>query len=225
MKRAIPALAVLLCCVTVTWAQPAGATPTTPGSSYTVRERALKIPEIITALGLKDGSVMADIGAGDGDYEVLLSRAVGSAGRVYAEDIRESAVKELHKVVTNNRLDNVTVLQGDPDDPKLPSGALDAVLMVITYHEVVPYQKMLERVMTTLKPGGRFVVVDMMPYKTLTRPRADQTKNHRIASGLAESEIRSAGFEVVSRDDRFIDEPDEESTRWMIVSRKPGSPL
>jgi len=62
----------------------------------------------------------------------------------------------------------------------------------------------------------------MSPHKTLNRPRADQVKNHVIAADLAESEIREAGFEVVSRDDRFIDSPDEESTRWMIVFRKPA---
>jgi len=62
----------------------------------------------------------------------------------------------------------------------------------------------------------------MTPNKTLSRPRADQVKNHVIAPNLAESEIRQAGFEVVSRDDHFIDRPDEEYTRWMIVFRKPA---
>jgi hypothetical protein len=95
--------------------------------------------------------------------------------------------------------------------------------MVITYHEVNDSQKMLEHVAAALKRGGRFVVVDMAPHKTLTRPRADQVKNHVIAPDIAESEILSAGFEVISRDDHFIDKPDEESTRWMIVFRKLGA--
>ena len=179
------------------------------------------MPEIIQALGLKQGSNVADIGAGDGDYEVVLSRAVGSAGHVYAEDINEGSIKRLHRRVDDDHLANVEVLQGVADDPKLPAGALDGVLMVITYHEVADYRKMLEHVVAALRPGGRFVLVDMSPHKTLTRPRADQTKNHVIAPDLAEAEIRDAGFEVVSRDDHFIDRPDEESTRWMIVFRAP----
>ena len=223
MRRGILVLAVLSCLATTNRAQTAGAVIAAADSPYTARERSLKMPEIIQALGLKDGCVMADIGAGNGMYEAALSRAVGASGRVYAEDIEEKyAVKELHDRVAKDKLENVAVILGVPEDPKLPVGALDAALMVITYHEVVPYQKMLEHVMAALKPGGRLVVVDMMPHKTISRPRADQVKNHVIAADLAESEIRSAGFAVVSRDDHFIDDPDEESTRWMIVFRKPA---
>jgi len=185
------------------------------------REHDLKIPEIIRALGLKEGSKVADIGAGDGFYDMAMSRTVGAAGRVYAEDIDEKgAIKRLHERVDKNHLENVEVILGVPDDPKLPAGTLDGVLMVIMYHEVADHEKMLEHVRDALKDGGRLVIVDMAPHKTLIRPRADQTKNHVIAADLAESEIRHAGFDLLSRDDHFIDNPDEESTRWMIVSRK-----
>lgn len=115
------------------------------------------------------------------------------------------------------------MIEGGAADPKLPAGSLDGVLMVIMDHEVEDHQAMLEHVKAALKTGGRFVVVDMAPHKTLTRPRGDQTKNHVIDAGLVESEVREAGFEVVSREDHFIDRPDEESTRWMMVFRKPGS--
>ena len=200
------------------------ARPQTPESADARRERNLKIPEVIRALGLKEGSKVADIGAGDGFYDTLLSRAVGPGGRVYAEDIDEKgAIKQLHERVDKDHLENVEVILGAPDDPKLPVGTLDGVLMVITYHEIAGYEKMLEQVRAALKEGGRLVVVDMAPQKTITRPRADQVKNHVIAADLAESEIRHAGFDVVSRDDHFIDHPDEESTRWMIVFRKPVS--
>ena len=184
------------------------------------RERTLRMPEIIQAMGVVDGTKVADIGAGSGSYEIALSHAAGADGHVYAEDISENAIKELHNRVKQSKLKNVDVIEGVADDPKLPED-LDAVLMVIMYHEIADPQKMLDRVAAALRPGGRLVVVDMTPHKTLTRPRADQVKNHVIAPDLAESEIRGAGFEVVSRDDHFIDHPDEESTRWMIVFRKP----
>jgi ubiquinone/menaquinone biosynthesis C-methylase UbiE len=140
---------------------------------------------------------------------------------VYAEDINPGALKRLRERVEDGHLANVQVIEGAPDDPKLPAGALDCALMVIMYHEIAEPQKLLEHVRAALKPGGRLVVVDQMPCKTLARPRADQVKNHVVAPGIVESEIREAGFEVVSRDDHFIDRPDEESTRWMIVFRKP----
>jgi ubiquinone/menaquinone biosynthesis C-methylase UbiE len=208
-------LAVCVCFSPAVWAQ--------DDAAEAKRERELKMPEIVRALGLKEGSRVADIGAGEGTYESSLARAVGAGGRVYAEDIDEKrAIKQLRERVEKNHLDNVEVVLGTSGDPKLPVDALDSVLMVIMYHEVEAYEQMLEHVRAALKEGGRFVVVDMTPHKTLTRPRADQAKNHVIAPDLAESEIRHAGFEVVSRDDHFIDNPDEESTRWMIVFRKPG---
>jgi len=183
----------------------------------------LRIPAIIQALELKGGSAMADIGAGSGTYEPALSRAVGEKGKIYAEDIDEkNAIKSLREKVAKEKLANVEVILGTADDPKLPAGALDGVMMVITYHEVADHVKMLEHVMAALKPGGRLVVVDMMPHKTLTRPRAVQMKNHVMAPAIAESEFREAGFEILSRDDHFIDDPDEESARWMIVARKPA---
>ncbi len=205
------------------WAQaPAGAVAPVD-SEQAKREHDLKMPEIIQALGLKERSKIADIGAGSGDYEVALSRAVGAEGRVYAEDISADSIKRLHTRVDKDHLINVDVIEGVPDDPKLPSAELDAVLMVITYHEIADYQKMLEHVAAALKPGGRLVVVDLVPNKTLTRPRAVQVKNHVIAPDLVESEVRQAGFEVVSRNDHFIDNPDEETTRWMIIFQKPVS--
>ena len=215
MKAAGLLLGVCLCSWPGVWAQTAPAE-----SAQAKREIDLKMPEIIRALNLKDGSRIADIGAGDGYYDIPMSRAVGPGGRVCAEDISPSALKRLRQHLDENHLANVDVIEGVADDPKLP-GSLDAVLMVISYHEIEDHAKMLQHVSTALKPGGRFVVVDMTPHKTLTRPRADQVKNHVIAPDLAQSEIRQAGFEVVSRDDHFIDNPDEESTRWMIVFRKP----
>ncbi len=207
------------------WAQAPTASVAAFDAEQAKREHDLKMPEIIQALGLKERSKVADIGAGSGDYEVALSRAVGAEGRVYAEDISVSSIKRLHERVDKDHLINVDVIAGVADDPKLPSAELDAVLMVITYHEIADYEKMLAHVAAALKPGGRLVLVDQIPNKTLNRPRADQVKNHVIAPDLAESEIRQAGFEVISRDDHFIDKPDEESTRWMIVFRKPVSHL
>jgi predicted methyltransferase len=203
------------------WAQSGGATPVKE-TAEAQRERRLKVPDIVQAMGLQAGSNVADIGAGEGFYEPSLSRAVGPGGRIYAEDIDKRAIKELRTRVSKGHLRNVQVVFGAPDDPKLPAGSLDAVLMVIAYHEVENHEKMLEHIRSALKPGGRYVIVDMTPHKTMNRPRADQAKNHVIAADLAESEVRGAGFEVVSRDDHFIDNPDEETTRWMMVFRRTG---
>lgn len=184
-------------------------------------ERTWKVAEMFEAAGLKEGSVVAEVGSGPGFWVLRLARAVGSSGQVYGVDLKESAVKQLREKVTKEGLTNVTAILGEPDNPKLPANALDAVLIVNAYHEVEKYTQVLEHVRTALKPGGRLVVVDVMPRKTRTRPRAIQTKNHVLAPDLAEPEIRQAGFEIVARLDDFINRPDEEESRWMIVARRP----
>ncbi|HKE20967.1 MAG TPA: hypothetical protein VKB88_01180 [Bryobacteraceae bacterium] len=93
--------------------------------------------------------------------------------------------------------------------------------MVITCHEIADHRTMRAHVPASLKPEGRLVVVDMAPHKTPTSPREDQVRNHGIAPDLAQAEIRAAGCDVISRDDHLIDNPDEESTRWLSVLRKP----
>ena len=74
-----------------------------------------------------------------------------------------------------------------------------------------------------MKPGGRLVIVDLMPNRTRQRPRADQTKNHVIAPEVVEKELADAGFAVVERRDRFVDNPDEESAHWLIVAERRNS--
>ena len=60
-----------------------------------------------------------------------------------------------------------------------------------------------------------------MPQHTRARPRADQAKNHVLAPEVAEPEFRDAGFEIVARRDDFVDRPDEEDVKWMIICRRP----
>jgi predicted methyltransferase len=131
------------------------------------------------------------------------------------------AIPKLKELVEKESLENVSVILREPGDPKLPREGLDAVLMVIVYHEVEPYKETLAHVLRALKPGGRLVIVDNMPHKTRYRSRADQMKNHVLSPELAESELKAAGFEVASRQDDFVDRPDEEDAKWMIVSRRP----
>lgn len=76
-KPVILTLGVFLCVAPVGWAQDSGCAAASCDSAESMRERELKIPEILEALKLAQGSSVADIGAGDGQYEAALSRAAG----------------------------------------------------------------------------------------------------------------------------------------------------
>ena len=151
------------------------------------REKAIRLPDILDALAISNGSRVADIGAGEGFFTVRLARKVGAEGRIVAIDIDEKyAIPKLKELVQKESLENVTVIQSVPADPKLSTASVDAALMVNVYHEVEPFREMLGHVLDALKPGGRFVIVDNMPHKTKSRPRADQAKNHVLSPDLAE---------------------------------------
>ncbi|MBI3698042.1 MAG: methyltransferase domain-containing protein [Acidobacteria bacterium] len=180
-----------------------------------------KVPETFQALGAGPGAWIADVGAGPGFHTVLLAQVVGPDGRVLAVDVDEKVTEKLREKIEKRKFSNVEAILGVADDPKLPTARLDGALIVDSYHEMPQYEAMLRRIREALKPGGRLVILDQFPSKTLRRPRSSQVKNHKISPDLAEQELRAAGFEIRERQDAFIDNPDVEGTTWMIVARRP----
>src|SRR5256885_10649315 len=56
-----------------------------------------KPQEVMDALGIKEGSIVGDIGAGGGYFTFHLAARVGPKGKVYAEDILESEINKIHE--------------------------------------------------------------------------------------------------------------------------------
>jgi ubiquinone/menaquinone biosynthesis C-methylase UbiE len=181
------------------------------------RAAAQRTAEIVVALGAVLGARVADVGAGDGFFTVRLARAVGPQGRVIAEDIDRKALDRLRSRVAEELLTNVDVVQGEPDDPRLPDATLDAVLIVNAYHEMGSFRSILERVKRALKPEGRLVLVEPFDPKLRGETRAKQTKAHSLAPTFAEEELRVAGFEVTALRDPFVRGGSEE--QWLIVAQ------
>jgi cyclopropane fatty-acyl-phospholipid synthase-like methyltransferase len=123
---------------------------------------------------IKPGMTVADIGAGDGYYTVRLADRVGARGRVLAEDIDAEARDRLAQRVLRERLDNVSVRLGTPDDPKLPENSFDRIFMVHMYHEVEEPYAFLWRLRPGLRTGGQVVVVDV--------DRPDRPARHSAAA-------------------------------------------
>lgn len=132
------------------------------------------------------GSSVADIGAGEGYYTVRLSERVGARGRVLAQDIDAGAIQRLGQRVERERLDNVSIKTGAPDDPRLPANSFDRVFLIHMYHEVGEPYAFLWRLRPALKPGGQVVVVDV------DRP-ADQ---HGMPPQLLFCEFAAVGFRL-----------------------------
>jgi ubiquinone/menaquinone biosynthesis C-methylase UbiE len=123
------------------------------------RDQWQKPEQIMDALRIAEGSVVADIGAGGGWFTIRLARRVLPTGVVYAEDIQPQMIESINRRVQLERLTNVTTVLGTAKDPRLPHG-LDAVLIVDAYHELEDPVALLRNVAVSLKPQGRIGVVD-----------------------------------------------------------------
>jgi ubiquinone/menaquinone biosynthesis C-methylase UbiE len=111
-------------------------------------------------LRIAEGSVVADLGAGSGWFTIRLAARVGPNGRVYAEDIQPQMVSAIKLRVQRDGLRNVTPVLGTASDPRLPAGALDAVLIVDAYYEMENPVVLLRNVAASLKPTGLLGIVN-----------------------------------------------------------------
>ena len=129
-------------------------------STEDARDRMGEAEEVMQLAGVRQGMWVADVGAGQGYYTVRLARVVGDKGRVLAEDIVPQVTEDLTDRVQRDRLDNVAVTLGTPDDPMLPPRTFDRVFLVHMYHEVASPYAFLWHMREGLKPDGLVIVVD-----------------------------------------------------------------
>ena len=185
--------------------------------------------DVIESLKLKGGDVIADVGCGAGYFSVKLAPRVGDHGRVLAEDILGESLAFLWIRAFLHGQFNIQIVHGGTDDPHLPTGGVDAVLIANSYHEFTKPLAILDHTFRALRSDGRLVVVDRGPRSYHGESRETQMQQYQIAASIAEDEIRQRGFEVISRDYRFIDRPaaerpgdrPDDHVWWLIVARKP----
>jgi len=181
---------------------PAPQRPVAPivSSAYRDEDARDSVGEFQTVVRLAEiraGMSVADIGAGEGYYTVRLSPIVGRGGRVLAQDIVPATIQALGQRVTRERLDNVAIRLGRPNDPLLPDASFDRILMIHMYHEIAQPSEFLWHLRGDLARGGRVVVVD-----------ADRTTDrHGTPPRLLVCEFNAVGYELT----RFERLPDSES--------------
>jgi len=156
-------------------------------STEQIRDDRREAQVVMDQANITRGMTVADIGAGEGYYTVRLAARVGEEGRVLANDIDEDALRRLGNRVERERLDNVSIVLGKPDDPRLPANSFDRVFLVHMYHEVTEPYAFLWRMRPALREGGQIIVVDV------DRP-ADQ---HGIAPQLLFCEFERVGYRLV----------------------------
>ena len=124
------------------------------------RDAYQKPHEVLTALSIKPGEVIADIGAGSGYFTFRLAHHVGNNGKVYAIDVNPDMILHLNRRVRDLKAMNVSSILADPDDPLLPERSVNRFFFSNSWHHIENHTKYLSLMKTMLKPGGEIIMID-----------------------------------------------------------------
>ena len=124
------------------------------------RDAYQKPYEVLTALAIEPGEVIADIGAGSGYFTFRLAHRVGDKGRVYAVDISPDMIRHLNRRIRELKAMNVTTILADADDPLLADASMDRFFFSDSWHHIENQSKYLSLIKKMLKPGGEIIMID-----------------------------------------------------------------
>ena len=164
------------------------------------RVAGLKIPEVVAAMKLRPGDVVADLGAGSGLFVVPLSAATGARGKVLAVEIDRNFFPHIDRKAKSAGVTNVQTIAGEPTDPKLPEPVDIALLHDVLHHIENPaaYVKSLAKY---LKPSARIAIVD---YLAKQGPHRDDS-SLQVGKDEAAKLLGTIGFKPVDDVALFAD--------------------
>jgi len=146
----------------------------------------------------KAGTIVADVGAGDGTYSFAAAQKVGPPGRVYATEIDNGKLKVLRAEVAKRKLENMIIVEGTADDTKLPSGCCDTIFLRRVYHHLTQPQEFDRNLVRSLKPGANLAIIDFPPSPNLGRVEGvpKNRGGHGIPEKVMVEELTTAGLQV-----------------------------
>lgn len=158
---------------------------------YKDRDQKLHVDRVMDILGIDPGKIVADVGAGSGWFSVRAARRVTPAGLVYAVDINPEAVRYIQKRMVREGIGNVRAILSKPEDPLLPAGSIDAVLLLKTYHEVAEPVALLKNLRQALRPRARVGIID----------RNGNGEDHGVSRDTVVREAAEAGYRLTGEYD------------------------
>ncbi|HLL77088.1 MAG TPA: class I SAM-dependent methyltransferase [Pyrinomonadaceae bacterium] len=155
------------------------------------RDEKLQIGRVMDVLKIKEGSGVADIGAGSGWFTVRAARRVGQSGTVFAVEINPAYVTHIERRARGENLTQVRAVLGKEDDPLLPEASVDAVLILKTYHEIAEPVRLMRNLRKSLRPGALVGIID----------RAGKGDDHGLDAAKVIAEAGRAGYTLVEQHD------------------------
>jgi ubiquinone/menaquinone biosynthesis C-methylase UbiE len=163
---------------------------------------------------LKQGSVVADVGAGKGELTLALAGEVGSSGRVFSTEIDPKRLQRLRELGSGAKLGNVTVVEAHSGETGLPDSCCDAIVLRRVYHHLTDPPSLNASLLRSLRPGGVLAVVDFPPPFFWSRGSLG------VPAKAVITEVTGSGFELV----RVIDDWPGRGPlgSYCVVFRKPA---
>ena len=154
------------------------------------RDRFHQPEKVMEAAGVRTGMVIGEVGAGRGYFTFKLSERVGQGGKIYANDIDESAMRVVRERCDRNGIGNIETIVGEVEDPLFPESVLDMVFIVNAFHDLAKPVALLNNLIPSLKPGGSVVILDRDPAKYR------DTYGHFLSKEEVMDRIEASDFEL-----------------------------
>ena len=167
----------------------------------------------------KAGTIVADVGAGDGTYSFVAAQKVGPSGRVYATEIDKGKLKILRAEVTKRKVENMIIVEGTADDTKLPSSCCDTIFLRHVYHHLTQPQEFDRNLVRSLKPGAYLAIIDFPPRLNLGTVEGvpKNRGGHGIPEKVMVEELATVGLQV----EKVIDDWSAQDYCVIFVKQSP----
>jgi len=157
-----------------------------------------EVPKLATLMEWKQGTTVADIGAGDGSYAFAAVEYVGATGKVFATEIDAEKLKTLRAEIKKRNLQNVVVVESGDAETNLPASCCDAIFLRRVYHHLSKPLEFDASLLRSLKPGGKLAIIDFPPHpeygKVMGVPK--DREDHGIQQKILIDELTTAGFQL-----------------------------
>jgi arsenite methyltransferase len=166
------------------------------------RDRYQKPAQVIEALNLTPGMAVADLGSGSGYFTRRFVEAVTDRGIVYAVDIEPEMLAYVKESIVHLHVPyNVQFILARPDNPKLPFESVDLIFVCNTVHHLEDRPAYFRNLRSSLKPGGRIVIIDFYPDER--SGELGFPKRHLVAREIVIEELTAAGYRLL-REHTFL---------------------
>jgi ubiquinone/menaquinone biosynthesis C-methylase UbiE len=157
-----------------------------------------EVPKLAALMDWKAGTVVADIGAGDGSYAFASVEHVGTTGKVFATEIDAEKLKALTAEVKKRNLQNVTVVESGDAETNLPASCCDAIFLRRVYHHLTKPVEFDASLIRSLKPGGKLAIIDFPPHPEYGKVKGvpKDREDHGIQQKILIDELTQAGFQL-----------------------------